>query len=170
MDLPEKIVLLHDTLKEAGLPHAFGGALALAWCTGQARGTIDIDINIFVEPRLSATIFKALPPDIQQTPDKQDLLNSEGQVRLWWQQTPIDIFLNTLPLHAHAASRIRWELFMERQIPFLACTDLAIFKSFFNRTKDWADLEEMAAAATTGIGCEWLAYHWNGAAREQTHR
>ena len=28
----------------------------------------------------------------------------------------------------------------------LACTDLAVFKAFFNRTRDWADLEDMAAA------------------------
>lgn len=33
-------------------------------------------------------------------------------------------------------------------MPFLACTDLAVFKAFFNRTKDWADLEEMAEAGT----------------------
>ena len=36
-------------------------------------------------------------------------------------------------------------------MPFLACTDLAVFKAFFDRTKDWADLEEMAAAGTLDI-------------------
>ena len=40
---------------------------------------------------------------------------------------------------------------MDRDIPFLACTDLAIFKAFFGRTRDWADLEEMAAAGTLDI-------------------
>jgi hypothetical protein len=39
-------------------------------------------------------------------------------------------------------------MFMGQKIPFLACTDLAIFKAFFDRTKDWADLEEMASAGT----------------------
>ena len=33
-------------------------------------------------------------------------------------------------------------------MPFLGCTDLAVFKAFFDRTKDWADLEEMAVAGT----------------------
>ena len=43
-----KILALHGALDAAGLPHAFGGALALAWCTERARGTIDIDLNVFV--------------------------------------------------------------------------------------------------------------------------
>ena len=47
--LVEKIVAVHNSLESAGLPHAFGGALALAWCTEQARGTIDIDVNVLVD-------------------------------------------------------------------------------------------------------------------------
>ena len=33
-------------------------------------------------------------------------------------------------------------------VPFLACRDLAVFKAFFDRTRDWADLEDMNAAGT----------------------
>ena len=33
MTLTERIVALHAALDTAGVPHAFGGALALAWCT-----------------------------------------------------------------------------------------------------------------------------------------
>lgn len=148
MDLPEKIVLLHDTLREAGVPHAFGGALALAWCTGRARGTIDIDINVFLGVDAIERTLAALPDAISPTKEQRRALARDAQVRLWWGQTPVDLFLNTLPLHRTAQSRVRWERFMQRDIPFLACTDLAIFKAFFNRTKDWADLEEMAAAGT----------------------
>ena len=36
-------------------------------------------------------------------------------------------------------------------MPFLSCADLAVFKAFFNRTKDWADLEEMQAAGTLDV-------------------
>ena len=63
----------------------------------------------------------------------------------------MDIFLNTTELHAPMAKRCRWESFMGKSIPFLSCIDLAIFKVFFNRTKDWADLEEMQAAGTLNI-------------------
>lgn len=33
----------------------------------------------------------------------------------------------------------------------LSCADLAVFKAFFNRTKDWADLEEMRSAGTLDV-------------------
>ena len=33
-------------------------------------------------------------------------------------------------------------------LPFLSCADLAVFKSFFNRRRDWADLEDMFKART----------------------
>ena len=56
-----KITALHAALDHAELPHAFGGALALAWCTERARGTIDIDVNVFVGAARSAEVFAALP-------------------------------------------------------------------------------------------------------------
>ena len=80
--------------------------------------------------------------------DDRVRLEREGQVRLWWEHTPLDLFLNSTDFHLEVAERIRWEAFMDRQIPFLSCLDLAVFKAFFNRTKDLADLEEMAAAGT----------------------
>ena len=45
--LSEKILAIDRSLSEASIAHAFGGALALAWCTQRARGTIDIDVNVF---------------------------------------------------------------------------------------------------------------------------
>ena len=149
--LPAKIVALHKSLERASLPHAFGGALALAWCTQRARGTIDIDINIFVSPQHSATVFKCLPAGVTRDTKDLDVIQRDGQVRLWWEQTPIDLFLNTTRFHDEAAARTRWETFSNRQMPFLACEDIAVFKAFFNRTKDWADLEEMYAAGTLDV-------------------
>lgn len=151
MGLPDKIVAIHETLTIAKLPHAFGGALALAWCTGRARGTIDIDINVFASVDDAPMVCAALPGHVKHAKKDLNVLHDEGQVRLWWDKTPVDIFLNTTEFHEAAAQRLRWETFMERRIPFLSCRDLAVFKAFFNRTKDWADLEEMQAAGTLEI-------------------
>ena len=60
--------------------------------------------------------------------------------------------LNTIEFHQHASQRIRWEDFAGDLIPFLACSDIAVFKALFNRTKDWADLEEMKRAGTPELG------------------
>lgn len=54
----------------------------------------------------------------------------------------------TPAFHVDAGHRARVESFGGSDVPFLACRDLAVLKAFFNRTKDWADLEEMAAAGT----------------------
>jgi len=151
MNLPEKILALHASLQKAELPHAFGGALALAWCTRRARGTIDIDINIFVEVDHCDGIFNALPVPITCSEKQRKTLKKDGQVRLWWDKTPVDVFLNTTDFHQQARQRIRWETFMNNQIPFLACGDIAVFKAFFNRTQDWADLEAMRLTGTLDI-------------------
>ena len=148
MDLTEKIVALHAALAAAELDHAFGGALALAWCTRRARGTIDIDINVFVGIGAIGQVLDALPDGVQVTRDDRRILKRDGQVRVWWQDTPVDLFLNTTDYHEAVAGRIRHEAFAGTRIPFLSCLDVAVFKAFFNRTKDWADLEEMQAAGT----------------------
>jgi hypothetical protein len=149
--LPQKIVLLHRALDEAGLRHAFGGALALAWCTERARGTIDIDLNVFVDASAAPRVVEALPDDVTCPPDDLARLVRDGQVRLWWAATPVDLFLDTTEFHAGVEQRVRWEPFAGAEIPFLSCTDLAVFKAFFDRTKDWADLEEMVAAGTLDV-------------------
>ncbi len=149
--LADKIVAIHEALDTARLPHAFGGALALAWCTQRARGTIDIDLNVFVPSEHTADLLAALPPGISATDEAVAQLEADGQARLWWTNTPVDVFLDTTPFHLDAGGRTRTEPFAGHDVPFLACRDLAVFKAFFDRTKDWADLEEMQAAGTLDI-------------------
>lgn len=161
MNLPQKIVALHRALLGAQLPHAFGGALALAWCTQRARGTIDIDINIFVDVEDVDRVSAALPDAVVISRKDKNALKKDGQVRVWWDKTPVDLFLNTTDFHREAQQRVRWETFMEQELPFLDCADLAVFKAFFNRSQDWADLEAMQLAGTLDIGrvCRVLALY-----------
>ena len=149
--LPRKMLAIHDHLRDAGIDHAFGGALALAWCTQQARGTIDVDVNVFVGPERADEALAALPRGVVATADDRMLLRRDGQARLWWGTTPVDVFLNTTEFHEGVSARVRWEPFAGTDLPFLACEDLAVFKAFFNRTKDWADLEAMREAGTLDV-------------------
>lgn len=149
--LAEKVVALHRALGEADLPHAFGGALALAWCTQRARGTIDIDLNVFVDAADAASVVAALPGAVSWDDGDVRLLERDGQDRLWWDGTPVDLFLDTTDFHRAAAGRARVRPFAGAEVPFLGCDDLAVFKAFFSRTKDWADLEEMRAAGTLDV-------------------
>ena len=146
--LPGKIVALHRALEAAKVGHAFGGALALAWCTRRPRGTSDIDINVFAPPAQTRRVLRALPSEVRWIDDDRDRLRRDGQVRLWWDTTPVDLFLSTTSFHRRASRRVRREPFQGEALPFLACDDLAVFKVFFDRSRDWADLEEMATAGT----------------------
>jgi hypothetical protein len=150
--LPDKIVALHLALEAAKVGHAFGGALALAWCTRRPRGTSDIDINIFAPPAQTRRVLRALPSKVQWADDDRDRLRRDGQVRLWWDTTPIDLFLSTTSFHRRASRRVRREPFRDETLPFLTCDDLAVFKVFFDRSRDWADLEEMIAASSFDVG------------------
>jgi hypothetical protein len=145
------MVVLHQALREAQIDHAFGGALALAWCTQQARGTIDLDVNVFVTPERTSEFLAALPTGVLATTGDAQSLERQGQARLWWDGTPVDVFLNISDFHARLATRVRWEPFAGSDLPFLSCRDLAVFKAFFNRTKDWADLEAMHEAGSLDV-------------------
>jgi hypothetical protein len=151
MSVADKMIVVHDSLDAGAVPHAFGGALALAWCTQQARGTIDIDVNVFVAPNDRETVLAALPRTITVTDDDRSRIDRDGQVRLWWDETPVDVFFDTTAFHEGVGERIRWEPFAGRDLPFLSCRDLAVFKVFFNRTKDWADLEAMHEVGTLDV-------------------
>jgi len=160
--LPQKMLVVHQHLAGARIDHAFGGALALAWCTQQARGTIDLDINIFIGVDRTDDALAALPKGVVATADDRSRLARDGQARVWWDTTPVDVFLNTTEFHEQVATRVRWEPFAGKVLPFLACEDLGVFKAFFNRTTDWADLEAMRdtgaldVAAVLGVRAPFL--------------
>jgi hypothetical protein len=147
----DKILEISAALDAHRLPYAFGGALALAFCTERARGTIDIDVNVFVGPDEAERVLASLPREVIQTAADLPALNRDGQTRLWWERTPVDVFLDTTEFHVQAAQRCQFHEFGGRRVPFLGCSDLAAFKAFFNRTKDWADLEEMIAIRALNV-------------------
>jgi hypothetical protein len=149
--IADKVLELHRHLDAAAIDHAFGGALALAWCTERARGTIDIDLNVFVAADAASAVFDALPAAVVWTAQDVALVERDGQVRVWWASTPLDLFVNMTEFHEQLAVRAQQRAFAGTVVPFLSCSDLAVFKAFFNRTKDWADLEEMLAAGSLDL-------------------
>lgn len=149
--LPGKIVEVTRALTDAGIPHAFGGAIALAYCVADPRATVDLDINVFVPPSGSQVALAALPAHVEHDTASVEAIQRDGQVRLWWGPTPIDLFFNTTRFHDEAALRSRREPFGPVELPVLACRDLAVFKAFFNRAKDWVDLEAMAQAGVLDV-------------------
>jgi len=150
-ELVEKLFSIHDALTEAGFAHAFGGAIALAYCVEEPRGTRDLDVNIFIDASKAESVLASLPDGVRVR--KKDIAKvlRDGQARLDWDGTPIDVFLNNIPLHEAVAGSVVWVRLEGRDIPVLDCASLVIFKAFFDRTKDWADLEAIAIATPEDI-------------------
>lgn len=151
MTLPERIVEIHRALSKAGIPHAFGGAIALAYATLDPRGTSDVDVNIFTPASEPERALRALPAGIAQPAGTAETIAREGQIRLWWDETPIDLFFDYIPLHDEAARNRRTVPFEGEQIPILGPVELAVFKVMFDRTRDWADLEAMTESGSLDV-------------------
>lgn len=151
ISLVDRILTIHRLLDKADVGHAFGGALALAYCTGEPRATRDIDINIFLPAEQVSVVQKALHSVIEFTNSQLKYLEAEGQTRVFWDETPVDLFFNVSDLHQHMSLKTSQGILNGVEIPVLSAEFLAIFKAMFNRTKDWADLEAMVEEGSFNI-------------------
>jgi hypothetical protein len=149
--LTTKILGLHEAFDTADLPHAFGGALALAFCTHEPRATQDIDVNLFVGVDELDRVARSLPSAVELNRADRAAIRRDGQTRLWWDRTPVDVFLSNHPFHDHAEANRRWVPFAGIELPVLACADLAVFKAFFARLKDAVDIAAMVAAGAVDL-------------------
>lgn len=140
--LPEKILAIHERLTRAKIPHAFGGALALAYYA-EPRATIDVDLNLFVAPSTYPDIERKLAEIGVGDGVEPEIVERDGQCRLRWGNTPIDLFFAYDALHDAMRHATRNGPFGETKIPILAPEHLLVCKAIFNRSKDWLDIEQM---------------------------
>ena len=141
--LVQKIVSLHEMLDSAGIPHQFGGAIALSWYRNP-RATTDIDVNLTLPPEAADPVLEMLSRlGVTVTPENRAAIALDGQARLDWDGSYLDVFFATIELHMEMAERARLVRFGPVDIPILAPEDLVICKAIFDRPKDWLDIEEM---------------------------
>jgi hypothetical protein len=145
--LPEKVIVIHESLTEARIPHALGGALALAYYA-DPRATIDIDINVFVPTERWREVVEALT-EIGVSADRLDpsALERDGQCRLWWGDNAVDLFFAYDPIHEEMRGQSRRVPFGGITVSILSPEHLAVCKAMFDRRKDWIDIEQMLLAA-----------------------
>ena len=118
LSLAQRILALDAALEQ--IPHAFGGALALAYYA-EPRATVDIDVNLFVTtdrfPEVAGRLI-ALGVDADD-PAVGQIVRRDGQARLMWDATPIDLFFArtlsfnqtisiTLTTYATGNNKSRW--------------------------------------------------------------
>lgn len=148
-DFVDLIVEVHEALEGAGLPHAFGGALALGY-VATPRGTVDIDVNVFVPGDELPRIAGAVRSVGFQAGGSDPGAAAFGGVRFLHavEPFPLDVFPSLDERYDEVARRTVRHRFGPRgvELPFLGAEDLVVFKLSFGRPQDWVDLQSIAAA------------------------
>jgi transcriptional regulator with XRE-family HTH domain len=147
-----KLLAIHRALAQAQVPHAFGGAVALAYWTLEPRGTTDVDVDAFVPAAEAEAVLRALPEDVERPARAARKLAADGRLQLRWEETPIDLFLGADPLLADAARHRRIVPFGDGRIPVLGPVELAALKALGDRARDWADVGALLVAGTLDAG------------------
>jgi len=143
--LSEKVEAIHRLLDAGEVPHAFGGALALAYYA-EPRATVDIDLNIFMPPSSYPELVTALETlGVDRFPTSKQI-DRDGQGRMWWGRNPLDVFFAYHPFHTAMRERARRVPFGASEIPILAPEHLLVAKALFDRPKDWLDIWQMMIA------------------------
>ena len=138
---------MHELLDSMNVPHQFGGAVALAWYRNP-RATTDVDLNVTVSPEHADPVLGALTHlGVTVSPSDRAAIERDGQARLDWDGSYLDIFFATLDFHQQMAERSRQVSFGPVRIPILSPEHLIVCKVVFDRPKDWLDVEEMIAGA-----------------------
>ena len=162
MLLDEKIVAIERAFAAARIPHAFGGAQALGYY-GSVRATHDIDVNVFLPADQAPRVFAVLAELGATTSDPKLLRRAarDEQVRLFWDETPIDLFFAHDPLHQSSMERRRRVDFYGDPIHILSAEDLITYKATFDREKDWNDIAGIVYACDQPLDFDyvrgWLA-------------
>ena len=156
--LAAKILALHELLDSMRVPHQFGGAIALAWYR-RPRATTDIDINISLPPERADPVLGALV-HLGVTVDDPDkaTIASDGQARLMWGESYLDVFFATVDFHYEIERCQRMVSFGPVEIPIMAPEHLIACKALFDRPKDWVDIQAMVDWGTAIDGSE--AQRW----------
>ncbi|CAN5547376.1 hypothetical protein BH20ACT2_BH20ACT2_02090 [soil metagenome] len=150
MSLVDTVLEVHDLLEAVGTPHAFGGALALAYLV-EPRGTVDIDVNVFASlAELDAVLETFSTIGLRPERGREDWVPVAGiRLRREADPVPVDAFPSLDERYAEIERRCTIQPFGPgpRPLPFLSAEDLVLFKLSFGRDKDWVDVRRIAVVA-----------------------
>ncbi|HWJ41945.1 MAG TPA: hypothetical protein VNR67_00785 [Solirubrobacterales bacterium] len=154
-DLAESIIALHRCLGAAGIPHAFGGALAAA-VYGAPRDTSDIDVNVFVGTERWSGVCNALGVNPHDDPGRPD---QDGSLKIDWEGNKVHLFFSTDPLHEEMEGKAHTVTYADATIPLVSPEHLLTRKRLLGRPKDERDIERILEATAVDLAEveEWVA-------------
>ncbi len=158
-EIDEIAETLAASLEAAGVPYAIGGALCLAaW--GVPRATRDVDVNVFVDESEIDRVFDALA-EAGCVVDRETARSSaagRGDFHACAAGVRVDVFIAFHAYHVDVERRcVAVRSPAGRSLRILGAEDLVVFKTLFGRTKDFADIERLAAARGADLDAAYVS-------------
>lgn len=143
-------------LNDLGLPYALGGAIALGYW-GQPRGTLDVDLTLFVDAaKPSEAIWSLQQIGCEfQTSLALASFQQHGFAQVAIDGVRVDVFLPTIEFYSAAKQRIQSVLLGDQPIRIWDAETLCVFKMMFFRRKDLADVEQILRTQGTNFDADW---------------
>ena len=156
-DVAEIAQELGALLELRGQEYAFGGAIALGYW-GEPRGTIDVDLTLFVPPDKTTACIRLLQElgFEFQTGEARTSLEEHGFCQVRYRGVRVDVFLPTLPFYETARTRRRRVALGETSILVWDPEVLIVFKMMFFRRKDVADVEQILRTQGANLDRDWV--------------
>ena len=157
MDATEAAVHFGLALQRACVPYAIGGAIAYGFF-GAARGTFDVDLNLFIggaEASVAVDALMAAGLEIDR-PLALASAMERGDARGLFQGLPVDLFFNSIPVHERAATRTVEVVLHGEHVRVLSPEDTAVFKMLFYRGKDLVDIERLLATMGPKLDAQYV--------------
>jgi hypothetical protein len=150
-DAAEAGLRIAAALETAGIPHALGGALALG-AHGVPRGTLDVDLNVFVTPDTYPVVLATLRGIGVEFDEAASIARAEreGIMVGRWAGMRVDVFVPSIPFSDEAGrTRVHLSDGTGGTVAFLSVEALTLFKLLFFRSKDLADIERLVSVRGT---------------------
>ncbi|MCY3821085.1 MAG: hypothetical protein OXH52_17310 [Gammaproteobacteria bacterium] len=154
---PELAVEVSAWLAGAGIQHAIGGAIAFGF-HAEPRGTLDVDMNVFVAADAPEVALQALADHGVRVDfaEASRAIASRGDLFLEHRGCRLDLFFNSIPFQEAASRRTREVVLLGRRVPILSAEDLVVLKLLFNRHKDIVDIERLLETSAQGLDADYI--------------
>lgn len=148
---------LAQSLERLGQEYAFGGAIALGYW-GLLRGTMDVDLTIFLSPEQPEQCVRLLEQIGCEVPEAEAiaLLKEHGLCRASYAGLRVDVFTPTIPFYQAAKDRRRLVPLKSGHIMVWDAETLAVFKMMFFRDKDFVDLKKVLSHQKATFDHDWV--------------
>lgn len=144
-------------LQSRSQEYALGGAIALGFW-GIPRGTIDVDVTLFLDPDRSSDciwLLQEIGCAFSAAAVGQSL-REHGFCRVTFAGLNVDVFIPLVPFYDVARTRRKQVELGGRAVLVWDAESLVVFKMMFFRRKDLADVEQVLTVQGPALDRPWV--------------